>query len=184
MYYILESREHALVGMISYPNSGWGMHFTKGSLLDPSFGEGQIYVEFESNHDIIPDYFELSATPVVSERFVQQLKTIPLDNYQLFPVTIKMPEGQVTGHYIFNVVGRVSCIDVVASDTKKFKNKIMRMNKMVLKEDFTEELQLFRSDEYPLPIFISEKTKEGLEASSLSGMLINPAVGWSDKHRF
>jgi len=184
MYYILESQQHVLVGMISYQNAGWGMHFTRGNMLDTGFTEGPIYVELESNHDVLPDYFELTGTPIVSEKFVQQLKTLPLDNYQLFPVIVKMPDQQIMGHYIFNVVGRISCIDVDASDTKMFKTKIMRMNKLVLKDDFTKDLALFRAHEYPLAIFISEKVKQGLEAGALTGMLINPADGWSDKHRF
>jgi hypothetical protein len=184
MYYILESQQHALVGMITYPNPGWGLHFTKGNLLDADFGEGQIFVEFEADHDELPDYFELSATPIVSEKFVQQLKTLPFDNYQLFPVIVKMPGGQSAGHYILNVVGRVACVDVDASDTKKYKTKIMRMNKMVLAEDLDADLNMFRANEYPLAIFISEPVRKGLEAGGLTGLLINPADGWSDSHRF
>jgi len=40
MYSILESKKHVLVGMISYQNSGRGVHFTKGSLLDNNLVEG------------------------------------------------------------------------------------------------------------------------------------------------
>lgn len=184
MYYIIESQQHTLVGMISYQNAGWGMHFTKGQLLDDRFSEAPIYVELESNHDVLPDYFELTGTPVVSEKFVQQINASPADNYQLFPVVVKMPDSQVMGYYIWNVVGRVDCIDVDASDTKKFKTKIMRMNKMVLKDDLNKDLMLFRAHEYPLAIFISEQVKESLQAASLTGVLINPADGWSDSHRF
>jgi hypothetical protein len=184
MYHILESQQHVLVGMISYPNPGWGLHFTKGNFLEPDFGEGQIYVEFESSHDTLPDYFELSATPVVSEKLVTQLKMIAVDNYQLFPVIIKMPDSQLTGYYILNVVGKISCVDEDSSDTKKYKNRIMRMNRMILKADMEKDLRLFRCREYPFAIFISQQIKDVLEKGGLTGMLINPADGWSDKHRF
>lgn len=184
MFYILESKHHELVGMISYENSGWGLHFTKGKLLDPDFGHGETSIELESNHDSIPDYFELTATPIVSEKFVNHLKALPLDNYQLFPVLINMPDSQIMGHYIFNVIGRLSCIDKDASDTKMYEDDIMRLNKLVFKEDFDQSLQLFRADEYPLVIFISEQVKIGLEGGALTGFLINPADGWGDKHRF
>lgn len=184
MYYIIESQQHVLVGMISYQNSGWGMHFTKGNLLETGFSDGPIYVELESNHDSLPDYFELTGTPIVSEKFVQQLKTLPFDTYQLFPVIVKMPDSQVMGHYILNVVGRISCVDEDASDTKNYKNKIMRMNKMVLKKDLDQNLNMFRANEYPLAILISDNVKKVLETHSLSGILINPAENWSDKHRF
>ncbi len=184
MYYILESELHTMVGMITYPNPGWGLHFTKGVSLDSDFGEGQIFVEFEKDHDALPDYFELSKTPIVSEKFVQQLKTLPLDNYQLFPVVVKMPAGQVMGYYILNVVGRVSAVDKAASDCKMYEDDIMRLNKLVLREDLNQDLDMFRADEFPLAVFISERVKEALEAGSLSGMLIKPADGWNDKHRF
>ena len=46
MFYILESQHHKLAGMISYPDSGWGLDFTKGKLLDPRFGEGGGSVSF------------------------------------------------------------------------------------------------------------------------------------------
>ncbi len=183
-YYILESREHTLVGMISYRNSGWGTHFTRGELLEENFGEGEILVEFEKNHDQLPDYFELSAVPVVSENFVRHLEALAPENFQLFPVTVKMPGRELSGYSIINVVGRVPAVDGDASDCKMYDGDIMRLNKLVLKKDLDRGLDLFRAEEYPLAIFISGAVKDALEAGSLTGMRITPADGWSDKHRF
>lgn len=184
MYYILESQPHVMIGMISYQNVGWGLGFTRGDLLDSSFGEGGICVEFEENHAALPDYFELDATPIVSERFVQQLKSLPIDNYQLFPVEVRFPGRQITGHYILNVVGLISCVDEAASECNMYKSSIMRIKHLVLKADLAKDLDLFRVEEYPLAMAISERIKQGLESGSLTGMLIMPADGWSDKHRF
>lgn len=184
MYYILESQEHVLVGMISYQNAGWGLGFTRGDVFDSNFGEEGLCVLFEKNHAALPDYFELDATPIVSEKFVQLLKSLPVDNYQLFPVVVKFPGRQITGHYILNIVGRISCIDVAASDCKMYKNSIMRIKRLVLKADLAKNLDLFRPEEFPLAIIISERIKQGLESGSLTGMLIKPADDWSDKHRF
>lgn len=88
------------------------------------------------------------------------------------------------GYYILNVVGRVSCIDKDASDCKMYEDDIMRLNNLVLAKGMDQNLNLFRADEYPLAIFISEKVKERLESTSLTGVLIKPADGWNDKHRF
>ncbi len=182
MFYILECEHHKLVGRISFQSSGWGLDFTEGELLDPKFG-GDITVEFEANHASLPDYFELDETPIVSENFIKAWKLLPVDNYQLFPVTVKFPDSQLQGYYILNVVGRVACIDLDASDLKKFKNVIVRINKLVLDADI-QMVELFRASEFPLAIFISETIQQQLSLAKLSGLLMKPADGWNDKHRF
>jgi len=183
MFHILESQQHELVGMISYPDSGWGLTFTKGSHLDPNFGGGDIVVRFDSNHDILPDYFELDGTPIVSEKFLNVWKTLQVDNYQVFPITVKFPNEELAGHYILNIVGLVACIDRDASELQMYKSRIMRILDLVL--DTTQvSLDLFRVHGYPLAIMISERMKQALEDAKLSGLLIKPTDGWNDKHRF
>ena len=184
MFYILESQHHKLAGMISYPDSGWGLDFTKGKLLDPRFGEGGgISVLFESNHDVLPDYFELSATPIVSARFLDIWKSLPFDNYQVFPVNVQFPNSQLDGYYILNIVGLVSCIDREKSELQMYKHLIMRVHNLVLNQPEIC-LELFRIQEFSLAIMISERIKERLVQADLSGLLVKSAEGWNDKHRF
>jgi hypothetical protein len=97
----------------------------------------------------LPDYFELDETPIVSERFVTAWKLLPIDNYQLFPVTVKFPNSQLQGYYILNIVGRVSCVDLDASDLNMFKNVIVRIKNLVLNPDM-QVVDLFRAQEFPL----------------------------------
>ena len=172
------------VGSISYQNSGWGLHFTQGKRLDSGLGDNPIVVSLESNHDTIPDYFEISAVPIVSENFVLALKTLPDDRYQLFPATIKMPSREIGGYHILNIVGRLDCIDIDASDTKMYDGSIMRLMKLVMRKDLSPSMSLFRANEYPLAIFISDKVAAALRDAGLSGMKIDPAPGWGDDHRF
>lgn len=182
MLYILECQHHKLVGKIAFKSASWGMDFTEGKLLEPDFG-GDITVEFEDKHDSLPDYFELDETPIVSENFINTWKSLPIDNYQLFPVTIKFPNGQQQGYYILNVVGRVSCIDLDKSDLKKFKNVIVRIKALILKPDI-QEMDVFRAHEFPLAIVISETIQKALNQANLLGVLMKPADHWNDKHRF
>lgn len=184
MYYIMDSQHHNLVSMISYPDMGWGLHFTKGEYLPPNFGAGNILIEFESDHSALPDYFEIDGTPVVSEKFVQVWKTLPIDNYQLFPVTAKFPSFVLQGHHILNVVGREPCIDTEASDCNFYEGHIVRIQNLVLRSDINKALDLFRAEKHPLTIVISGRIKDLLQSSGLSGLLVMPADGWSDKHRF
>lgn len=183
MFYIIESQDHEWVGRISYPDSGWGLDFNEGQSIDPHFGDGNIIVEFEADHDSLPDYFEIDGTPIVSEKFVRAWKDLPLDNYQLFPVKVKFPKSQRVGYSILNVVGLVSCMDLAASDCQMYENSVMRILNLVLDLKVTD-IELFRSQEYPLAIFISESIHQKLEKANLSGMLIKPADGWNDLHRF
>jgi hypothetical protein len=183
MFYIIESQHHKLVGMLSYPGSGWGLEFTKGKRLDPNFGQGSIRVLFESDHEHLPDYFELDETPIVSARFLDIWKSLPIDNYQVFPVTVQFPSSHLDGYYILNIVGLVSCIDREKSELNMYKHLIMRVRKLVLdKSDIC--LELFRIQEFSLAIMISERIKESLVQADLSGLLIKPAEGWNDEHRF
>jgi len=184
MFNILETQEHQLVGMISNVGSIRVPPFTKGKLITDSFNEGQLKVEFESNHESLPDYFELDAIPIVSNKFVEVWQGLPIDNYQLFPVMIRFPDDELAGYSILNIVGRISCVDVAKSDCKMYEHRIMRLNNLVLNYDSIKENKLFRAHEYPLAIFISNLISEQLSQSGLSGMLIEPAENWNDKHRF
>lgn len=184
MFYILDSQHHKLVGMISYPNSGWGLTFTKGELLNPNFGDGNISVKLESNLEYLPDYFELDGTPIVSEKLLNIWKSLPIDNYQEFPITVELPSRQIQGHYILNIAGLISCIDKEASDLQMYEDiVIMRVLNLVL--DMTQvSADIFRIHDYPLAIMISERIKQTLDEANLSGILMKPADGWNDKHRF
>ena len=64
-----------------------------------------------------------------------------------------------------------------------FKNVIVRIKKLVLNADI-QLVELFRANEFPLAIFISETIQQQLSLAKLSGLLMKPADGWNDKHRF
>lgn len=184
MFSILETQEHQLVGMISNTASMRVPRFTKGKQIADNFENGQLKVELESDHEFLPDYFELDATPIVSGKFVELWQKLPFDNYQLFPITVKLPSREIKDYSILNIVGRISCIDMEKSDCNMYEHRIMRLNNLVLDYKSIKESNLFRAHEYPLAIFISDSIAEKLSDSGLSGMLINPAENWNDQHRF
>ncbi|WP_444996732.1 hypothetical protein [Aliikangiella sp. IMCC44359] len=103
MFNILETQEHQLVGMISNKDSNQLPPFTKGRLINKNFYEGQLKVEFESSHGSLPDYFELDAIPIVSDKFVDFWQDLPIDNYQLFPAVIRFPDKEFAGYSILNI---------------------------------------------------------------------------------
>lgn len=184
MYYILKTEHHELAGMIDYSGDNWGQDFNQGVPLDESFDDLKITVKLERDPDQLPDYFELDATPIISDKFVQELKHLPMNTYQLYPILIESPQGSRAGYSLLNVVGRIPCVDKRASDYTLYDGEIVRMKKMALVDNIKEERDIFRAEEYPLVIFLSERIAKALASSGLTGMQINPAEGWSDRHRF
>lgn len=183
MFYILESQDHELVGMILFAGSGWGLDFCEGKRVPLDFDERPIIVELQADHDELPDYFEIDGTPIVSEGFARTWRALPLDNYQLFPVLVRLPGHEISTHFILNIVGLVSCVDQNASDCQVYESSIMRILNLVVDVEATS-LELFRAREYPLAIFISNSIRQALDDAKLSGMSIRPADGWNDLHRF
>ncbi len=182
MHYIIDSQHHELIGMISYNGAGWGGNFTKGNVVD--LGEERVLIELEEKPDSLPDYFELSATPIVSRAFLDVFEKLPLDNYQIIPVTVITPNTEISGHYILNILGKVSCVNMAKSTLKMYKKRIMRIVDLSPDLESISGKNLFRIQEYPLAIVISEDVSEALRSNELTGINIMPLVGWSDRHRF
>lgn len=182
VHHIIDSKHHELVGMISYNGSGWGGDFTKGNII--SLEQDEIVVELEEDPDTIPDYFELSATPIVSSKFLELLKILPVDNYQVISVIIKINEVEKSGYYILNIIGKISCVDMEASKLKMYKSRIMRIVNLVPVFNNITEKDLFRIQEYPLAIVISNNIAKQIISANLTGINILPLEGWNDKHRF
>lgn len=186
MLYLLESAHHELVSMISYPNSGsnFGLDFTKGLRLSDDLANGQLFIEFESDHESLPDYFEVDGIPIVSESFLSGWRTIPAANYQIFPISTRFPKGLGQPRYLINITGRFACFDLERGEYKLYEGMVSRVKKLVLREDVGPLPDVFRADEYPLAIFISERVKNILGTSDLSGLVISESLNWNDSYRF
>lgn len=183
MYYVMETQHHELVSMISYPGIGWGLAFTEGKYLEPNFGNGEILIEFESDHASLPDYFEVDGTPIVSEKFAQVWQSLTIANCQFFPITAKFPSRLLQGHQVLNIIGRVACIHD-ASECNRYEGRIVRIKKLVLRDNLDPAVEVFRAQEHQLTILISNRIKDALQSSLLSGIRITPAANWNDGHRF
>lgn len=186
MLYLLESAHHELVCMISYPNSGsnFGLDFTKGLRLSDGLANGQLLIDFESDHESLPDYFEVDGMPIVSESFLSVWRTIPADNYQVFPISTRFPKGLGQPRYLINIIGRFACFDLERGEYKMYEGLVSRVKKLVIRENVGHLPDVFRADEYPLAIFISERVKNILGTSNLSGLVISESLNWNDRYRF
>ena len=189
MYYILESKHHKLVSSITYSgDDGFGLSFLRGIMVDPPKAPDQLFVLAESHSVALPDYFEVDCTPIVNKKFIDALESSGVTNYQNFPVEIRFEDANILGHYVLNIIGRMTCIDQEESDYTRLQSRIMRIKKLKLKQKFKQGLLfdfgMFRADEYQEVIFISERVKRSIEIAGIIGCSINAADGWGDTHRF
>lgn len=186
MLFVLESHLIELVsGLVHTAGDGFGIDFMKGTEAPtPPRDPNQFRVDIESNLAPLPDYFEVGGTPVVTTRCLEALQTVAGSSVQSFPVPIQFRNSTVQGHHVINVTRRVKCVDEVKSELSRLYSHIFRIHNLRLRKDLGDGHDMFRADEYPEVIFISQRVKTALERYKISGCRLQSAEGWSDAHRF
>lgn len=185
MTYILESKLHSLVSHISYSeDSGWGLDFLKGFLVNIPQDRSGLFVEAESERVELPDYFEVDGVPIVRKKFIDTIELAGVDNFQALPVEVRFENGADKGYFLLNVIGRVKCFDETKTDCTKFGPSIARIFSLKLADNPAHGAYMFRAHEYQDVIFITEQVKHEIEKANITGCEIRSADGWSDAHRF
>lgn len=185
MIYVLESERIYMISHLSYAqDSGWGIDFLKGFVIDAPLGKEDLFVEVEKKKISLPDYFEVDGVPVVTQKVIDTFKSAGVDNFQAFPVEVRFEDETVSGYSLLNVIGRVKCFDMEKTDCSKFGPSIARINSLKLVDEPAYGGYMFRAHEYQEIIFITEQVKAAIEESGITGYEIRNADGWSDRHRF
>lgn len=139
-------------------------------------------VEIEHGPDAYPDYFELQGVPIVSERFVRVLRGAGVTNFDAYPAPL-IEEGQtIQGHHLLNVIGRVSCLDAAGTIGTRYAGRLVRVTSLAVDEARAHGVDLFRLHEKQTLVLLSEHARRALDG--LSGAILKPAQGWSDRDRF
>ena len=184
MYYVLESKNIQLVAHLIYrADDGWGLSFQKGGEIPPLSKNSDLFVEVESRVIDIPDYTEVDGVPLVSAKFLEVLEKVGVKNYQSFPAEVRFKKTFIKDRFIINVVDMLECFDMEKSEYSTFGPCIVRMHSLQLKLK-NDTPSMFRAEEYPCVIFISEKLKTEIERFQIEGCELRPADGWGDGHRF
>jgi hypothetical protein len=179
-YFVLDADQSIqIVGHIEDHNSGGlANKFTRGHSLQADEQPKNLSVRVELGPETYPDLFMLQRTPVASSAFVARLRAAGIDNIEAFPAAIVEPTRQILGHFVLNVIGRVSCLDHANSDVTLYDGDVFRVNRLAIDATKTASLDLFRLDEFELLLLISRRGAETL--AGLRGVLLPPAEGWSD----
>lgn len=188
MYSILESDNSiSRVYYLNYKGSnGLGLDFSKGLFIEPLANENSLFIDFECKKIKLPDYFEVQGVPIANEKLIKAFEDGAADanNFQIFPVEIQFENGKMSGYYLFNIVGQISCMDTENSRFSKFGPSIARIFDLKLNPELTNDIPMFREQKYTDIIFVSQKIKKSIKAQSITGCELRQANGWNDNHRF
>jgi hypothetical protein len=184
MLYVWErDGDITVVGTVLDSDDAMVSRFTEGVPIDALVTPAGLRVEIEAAPDGYPDYFELQRIPIANDKVVQALANSGVDNVTVYPAPLEEVGGRtITGYSVLHIVGRVAALDEAASDLARFRKQVTRIRKMVLKSPLPNELRVFRLHELQYIVLVSEEVRNALRG--LSGIIVNPAEGWSDSHQF
>jgi hypothetical protein len=181
-YFVLDwNGTETIVGHVHDANSlSLGNKYTRGAALATENQPIDLTVRVEvAPPGDYPDYFTLQQIPIASKLFVAALRSLAA-NFEAFPTRIfEIESGRsLDGFFVLNVVGRVAALDEQASQVTFVKNRIFRMRKLVLDLSKARDLDLFRLDQFPLAVIVSERVRDAVQ--SYRGVSLLPAQGWTD----
>jgi hypothetical protein len=183
MLYVFE-RDMAItvIGTVVDPSEDLVSRFVEGSAIAPGEVDAPIRVDIETAPDAYPDYFELQGVPIASARLIKALAAAGADNVVAYPAVVDEYGKQIPGYSIMHVVGRVASMDLKKSECTQYRNKVARIKKLALVKKLPTELKMFRMDEKQAVILAAEDVAKAVKG--LPGVVVSPAEGWSDKHRY
>ncbi|WP_044967538.1 imm11 family protein [Sorangium cellulosum] len=183
MHYVLEpAPELDLVAGIEEPDAGLLPKYMQGVKLPPDEAATVKRVVVETPMDEYPDHFMTLHGPVVSRRFIEALSRNGIDNFDGYHARLICPNIEIESYFVWNVVGRIACIDHGRAEYTTYKEKIARIQSLAIDESRTHGAKLFRLDEAPAVLLVAHDVRKAF--ASLTGVVLTEAEGWSDDHWF
>lgn len=185
MYFVLEEdREYAFMAAFEDANPGHDLKWMMGQPIGVDEKPSKLKLTIEEPLDQYPDFFTETPVTFCSKRLQDRLKAAGVDNIEYYPVDMvdKSGKRQIDGYFAMNVIGRIKCMDRQRSKFTEWDERVARIHSLSLKKSAMKGLKVFRPDEYQEIILVSADVGEALRG--LPGVLLMPAEGWSDTHRF
>lgn len=184
MYFVLEEdRAYAFMAVFEDANPGHDAKWMMGRLMEPDDKPSQLKLTIEEAPERYPDFFTEVPAFFCSQRLRDRLKAAGVDNVEFYPVDMAEQSGRrVEGYFAMNIIGRIACMERERSKFTEWRKRVTRIQSLALDESAIKGLKIFRPHEYPEAIIVSKDVAEALR--DLPGVLLQPAEGWSDAHRF
>lgn len=132
---------------------------------------------------IMPDFFD-SSVPLMSEKMVQILVSLGIDNFDSYPVIIKEENTnkEWNNYLAINFIGLVDAIDHEKSNIDETDDYIF--HSVVIDENRTMNLECFYLTNGPKYLVVREKIAKALMGKNLTGIMIIKAEDYDHDNYF
>jgi hypothetical protein len=168
MYFHLDASFHEDHGVTHDPRLPPRTSFQAGRMLPTTLPEPLVF-EVDNTAAHPPADLTMMVIPVMSERLVEALTGLGVDNLQTFAAVLRNPETseEWKTHRAVNIVGTIT-----AANMKKSKYKdgggtgvvLVEFDKLVVNEGKARGALMFRLAESPDIMVVHESIKDGLRA--------------------
>jgi hypothetical protein len=127
----------------------------------------------ETSGDYYPDIIS-SVITLYSNKVKTCLDNCGIDNIDYFPVNLMDTKTSTINkdYWFANICGRISCLDVANSDTKKSAAGRFKLKSFCIDETLTNGAEIFRLHERGRLVIIHERIQKELEKVGLNGVIL------------
>jgi len=121
------------------------------------------------------DYVSNAASwPIFSKRFLDIVLPLAHRDIEVLPAPLFISDGSPwPGYFLVNCIRRVRCLHKTKSVLIRQGKHIRGVIKYVLKaKELPEQVHIFRIDEFPFGLFLSQKLRARLKGSGLTGLCL------------
>lgn len=112
------------------------------------------------------DYPTLGSTPVLSQRAIDELMEVLVENGEILPLNGDSAEQ----YYVYNVTRILDALDTDKSDAIWFgPGRIMMMKRYAFRDAELEGATIFKVPQLRVQVFVTEPFVERIESSGLTG---------------
>src|SRR3712207_5509476 len=177
-YYLLRQdlMARGAPGIRGLPDEIDPLDWMRGKVMPAPASPLRLTLSDASGDDFRGDLID-SLVSIASDKLKSALTAFGVDNVDYFPVELVHPRKRVPepGYWLVNVVGRVNCVDVANSTVHAGAGgRGVDLESFKIDEARAPEQPIFRLDEDPTLIVITEQLKEHLEAAGLAGVKLQP----------
>jgi hypothetical protein len=164
--YVMKSQlvgDEALIDLRSH----WDRNFFRAKPFGPAFPVPVLFkIDTDSEGRRMPTLFTTPAL-VARRAFYDLLVAAGVDNVESYPAHIANPESDETfeDYRLLNIVGRVACADLAASNAAELGPGIRVIDEPVLRKQALQDALIFRLAEDPVQIVVSDALAARIRAA-------------------